>query len=461
MKSSHFCILIFMLSSSALADFELGFKFYKDKEFTKAFKEFSYAASIGDKDAQKNIGVMYFRGEGVSKSGALAYAWLKLANTPATPENSKMFALIANKITPTEQAQGEQEFNKLKPFSTEAINEKLTPIATDNLLTSEPKVLKSVSPKEYPQAAVDVGDIGLLEVSLTVAKDGSARDFVVLNKEPRFVQVTVAALRQFSFQPAQVNGQAINYYNHKIRFKYTIKGTRIETGPINRALEERRAKANAGDAESMLMYGLQNDQYKKYLQGFDNKEGQKIEFENPNPWYYKSAIKGNATAAFILGSNQFSGQQCKQDVSAGAAWLERAASQGSVDAQFMLGAYYFDGGLLPQDEEKGIYWLQKASLAGYANASVKLARIYASSPRDRWFNPREAQLAFNTVKENHLDQLSYYEVKAAVAAANSDFKTALKAQNKAIDLAQNYHLNLPAQELALKKYQQNLPWREL
>ncbi|MEY4590265.1 MAG: hypothetical protein RL497_2341 [Pseudomonadota bacterium] len=452
-------IITTLFSATAQADFELGFRYYQNKEFAKAFKEFTYSASIGDKDAQKNIGVMYYRGEGVTKSPALAYAWLKLSNTPESPEKSKTFNAIAKKITPEETSQGEQEFIKLKPYTNELVNEKLAPLATEGTIISGPKILKSIAPK-FPQEAISAGDVGLLDISLTVAKDGSVRDFVVLNKEPRFVQPSLKALRQHTYQPAQINGQSVNFYNHTSRYVYSINNSKLEIDKIKKSLKDQRIKADTGDAGNMLVYGLQNDLYKNYLRISDDKEVKKLEFENPNPWYHKSAIKGNATAAFILGTNQFNGLQCKQNINAGAAWLERAASQGSPDAQFVLGAYYYDGTLLPLDEEKGIYWLQKAALAGNANAAVKLARIYACSPSEAWFKPHDAQVVFNTVKDDHLDQLSYYEVKAAVAAANSDFKTALAAQNKAIELASSYKLNLPAQELALKKYQQNQTLRE-
>ena len=46
-----------------------------------AFDKFERSAQFGNKDAQKNLGLMYIKGMGVEKNWAAAHAWLRLASS--------------------------------------------------------------------------------------------------------------------------------------------------------------------------------------------------------------------------------------------------------------------------------------------------------------------------------------------------------------------------------------------
>lgn len=50
-----------------------------------AFDKFLLASRYGNKEAQKNIGLMYVKGMGVDKDWAKAHAWLRLAATHGDP----------------------------------------------------------------------------------------------------------------------------------------------------------------------------------------------------------------------------------------------------------------------------------------------------------------------------------------------------------------------------------------
>jgi TPR repeat protein len=68
-----------LLSSFARADFTVAMANYEAKKFPEAMEEFKRLASLGHKDSQMNLGVMYFRGEGLAKDLIEAYAWMALA----------------------------------------------------------------------------------------------------------------------------------------------------------------------------------------------------------------------------------------------------------------------------------------------------------------------------------------------------------------------------------------------
>lgn len=51
-----------LMAGTVLADYTAGLKAYRNKDYASALKEFKAA---GNKDAHYNLGVMYFKGEGV------------------------------------------------------------------------------------------------------------------------------------------------------------------------------------------------------------------------------------------------------------------------------------------------------------------------------------------------------------------------------------------------------------
>lgn len=59
--TASLCIA-WLTTGTVLADYSTGMKAYRNKDFTRALKEFKAADS---KDSNYNLGVMYFKGEGV------------------------------------------------------------------------------------------------------------------------------------------------------------------------------------------------------------------------------------------------------------------------------------------------------------------------------------------------------------------------------------------------------------
>ncbi len=74
-----------------------------------AYDKFRRAAKLGNKEAQKNIGLMYIQGLGVEKNWPMAYCWLKLASTSG--DNKYMAARdeVYNSLRPDEKEQAIQD----------------------------------------------------------------------------------------------------------------------------------------------------------------------------------------------------------------------------------------------------------------------------------------------------------------------------------------------------------------
>ncbi|QIW16853.1 hypothetical protein A4G20_04905 [Pasteurellaceae bacterium RH1A] len=64
---------------NAEAQVYLGHKYYLIQDYSEAFKWFKKAAEQRDMYAQYNLGVMYYRGEGVKQNYKQAFVWVKKA----------------------------------------------------------------------------------------------------------------------------------------------------------------------------------------------------------------------------------------------------------------------------------------------------------------------------------------------------------------------------------------------
>ena len=83
------------------AQYDLGIRYYSgdgvEKDHAKAIKWFSMAAEQDDAQAQFNLGIMYGRGEGVGKDINTSMQWLKKAAEQGHAEAVKMLSKISGK----------------------------------------------------------------------------------------------------------------------------------------------------------------------------------------------------------------------------------------------------------------------------------------------------------------------------------------------------------------------------
>lgn len=74
-KQSITAIMLALISTSSVADFDKGVAAYAANNIPLAFKEFRASAEIGDSDAQFNLGLMLEQGLGAEKNEAKALSW--------------------------------------------------------------------------------------------------------------------------------------------------------------------------------------------------------------------------------------------------------------------------------------------------------------------------------------------------------------------------------------------------
>jgi TPR repeat protein len=61
-------VLLFSPTEGWSADFQKGFDAYQSGDYATAVREWTPLAQQGDADAQKNLGVMYTKGQGVPQT---------------------------------------------------------------------------------------------------------------------------------------------------------------------------------------------------------------------------------------------------------------------------------------------------------------------------------------------------------------------------------------------------------
>lgn len=98
----------FQLNAEGQRSWENGFYF-------DARHRFRQAAWWGDKLAQYNLGVMYFRGDGVERDPARAWAWLALAAERGYPEFVGMWETLWHELDEAQRDKANRILAELEP----------------------------------------------------------------------------------------------------------------------------------------------------------------------------------------------------------------------------------------------------------------------------------------------------------------------------------------------------------
>lgn len=457
-------LLLALLSRFSYGDFALGARYYDQGQFEKAYKEFLLAASYGDKDAQYNLGAMYFRGEHVEKNLVTSYGWFALYEEGRQGEvnaiSEKIFARLNQEQKTQALAVREQFFER---YSQEGISRSLSPELSVSDAHSEAfSPLRKVAP-EYPASALRRGETGWVDVSFTIAEDGSTREHVILySSYAGLGDAALKAVRQWRYNPRRVDGKAVPTTGIRNRLVFQIAGTSFREDKLNEFFSEQRSLAETGDAEKQFQYAYALGAAESLAQGMESRKRQpeKIEalIDNANEWFEKSASQGNASAAYFLGLNTLQGRYCEKSTFKSAGWLYRAAMLGSADAKYTLAIEYLAGAFFERDATKGLHWLQQAAASlPAAQLRYVLYLATAQAPADR--DLEAAQSYLERVDKDYHDKLTVLEVKAAIAAARGDFTQAVKWQERALDEANDLELDLTYYTARLDQYRAQRPLR--
>ena len=161
-----------------------------------------------------------------------------------------------------------------------------------------------------------------------------------------------------------------------------------QTKPDQKPIEEVKAKAEAGDAESQVELG------RRYLNG----EGVAKREMEAVKWYRKAAEQNFAVAQYNLGLCYEHGEGVTADRVEATKWYRKAAEQNDVDAQYNLGMCYERADAGTEDWAEVYKWLSLAARQGHEGAKKFMIvlesklmtpeQIAQGQKRAREFKPR-------------------------------------------------------------------------
>lgn len=95
----------------------------------------------------------------------------------------------------------------------------------------------------------------------------------------------------------------------------------------------------------------------------------------------KSALAGDADAAFELGNAAISGLGEEADYNHAFGFYSIAAAKGNKKAQYQISQMYLVGRGIPQNYQKAMLWLSRSAHQGYVKAQIELARLTETNPK--------------------------------------------------------------------------------
>lgn len=454
--------VLFMSSATALADFELGMKYYSASNFEKAHREFRQAAKFGDVSAQFNLGVMYYRGEFVARDPIQAYAWLALAAQDSEYMAQGLHLKIYKSFSDEQKKLADLAYQEIfSKYSHAAIEKNLIPeLDLANAMSNKPHLIKQINP-DYPNWMLSKGKMGWVDIFFSVDKDGTTRDHVVsYSSDESFTKVTIEAVRKWQFEPFMIDGKTTSVNGQKVQFHFTLEDAEFSKRKIKKILSDTKEKADGGGAQEQFQYGYLLDVLPTFTKNILGANA----VDNPNKWYLLAAQNGSPQAGFFLGQNMINGNMCAPDKNKSMGWLLKAAQRNIIEAQYMLALELLSGSRLHKNEDQGMYWLNKAaSVESKHNnpAKLRLAWILATHPNK---DQRDGSLALNylrTIDPDYHDKQTYYRTAAAVYAENGNFEAAEQWQEKALIDAKSLELPLERLQAQLASYKSRQALRDL
>jgi TPR repeat protein len=209
-----------------------------------------------------------------------------------------------------------------------------------------------------------------------------------------------------------------------------------QTKADQKPIEEVKAKAEAGDAESQVELGL------RYLKG----EGVTKDQVEAVKWFRKAAEQNFARGQYDLGVCFYAGEGVAKDQVEAVKWYRKAAEQNYAKAQYNLGVCYYNGEGVAKDQVEAVKWVRKAAGQNDAAAQYNLGVFYYNGEgvaKDqveavKWYrkaaeqNDADAQRELGVcyqkgagVEQDHAEAVKWY--RKAAEQNNADAQNSLES----------------------------------
>ena len=290
-------------------------------------------ASQNNAEAQFNLGVMYYKGDGMPQDHSKAAEWFKkAADQGHTKSQNNLEAMYSNGEIAYPYKIASQQISEPLPIFIRS------PITAESKALTASKTLIAEAEKDIKRAQAEASSE---KMSADIAKGTK-------------YQATMEELAKRGDPKAQL-----------LMGMMYARGDGVRQDS-SKAAEWYEKAANQGDAFAQTYLG------KMYSKG----DGVRQDSAKAAEWYEKAANQGNSLAQLNLGVLYHQGEGVRQDYAKAAKWYEKAANQDDIEAQFLLAMAYLGGKGVRQDYARTAEWLEKAANQGDSRAQFFLGMLY-------------------------------------------------------------------------------------
>lgn len=340
------------------------------------------AADGGHAEAQSELGILFWRGEGVPADAEKAYALFALA-----AEQDWVLAKYNLSIAIEELGQiGERSWDS------EAL---LESAAESGLLAAQVRLegteeLGVLDPEEARDYCLEMAEKKDPRALYSLAMRRMNGWMIERETDNQALISLVMESARFEYSRAQyllgmlyMSGKSVGQ-NAEIGFWWLERAARQEHPKALYRLGSCYARGIAVEVDlEKAFYNYHRsaelglDVAKNSLAAFYNK-GIYVEKDEwrASELYLQAADEGDATAAYNIGNCYLEGRGVKRDVQAGLSWISKSAEQGNLSACQSLSRIYLEGLLVDGDVVEAAYWLEKSAELGHRPAMKRTALNY-------------------------------------------------------------------------------------
>ena len=415
----------------------LALVYYENKQFQEAAKAFEREAELGTAAAQRNLGLMLAKGEGVEQNLSQAYLWFRAAAEQGDQQAVALADIALSKV-PTDEA--DKLVARSGEFATQhaplAARKALYPVIEDDAkptYQSRPKTVSTVAPI-FPAGSAHSRNFGFSLVVFETTADGLARDYrSIRTTHEDFYEASTRVLPKwrFGFEPNRAVQQM---------FRYT-SASLTEDRVIESVMRDWEQQAESGSQQAAAILGVLLHTLTPKPTAADYARGTRLMAD--------AAVHGVPLAMDSLATALNWGIGCTRDFDKARNWRHLAANFGVASARYELAT-------LSKNSSKKRFWLEAASHSGNDNAKVLLAWTFAVDGASSENDIERAIKLLEQAQDTYQDKVAHAEAFAASYAAAANFHEARKWQKRAAKLRRRYDWPTQQSDWVMARYESNM-----
>lgn len=434
------CLASGRISDTDFTGLGLALAYHARSEMTLAAEEFKAEAQLGSAAAQRNLGLMLAKGQGVERDISAAYLWLKSAAHQGDPQAQNIAEIAYEQMSAQEQAETDRQLDSfVSSHARQSVIESLLP-ALDHDQTSHRQLYKIPNPggtrvpPRYPAELIRSGVFGSVLVGMTITTQGIPRNpSMVMATDTRFFKEAAKVLPRWRLPPLSSSVHA------RQLFYFMLGGQSTTARESERVLASYKAKADGGSAVDLTLYALL---IRSLPEGGPLQQPVKS-----TKLMADAAMQGVPLARHLLADALEFGYGCERELEKANAWRRIAANHGVPAARYRMAER-------ASNSTEQLFWLKSAAAVDSAEATVHLAWLQTTLPSAEFHDPISAVDMLDAVENAYGDRIAWLEARAAASAAIGDFQSAKDMQKTALKYRKRFRWPKEAANEFMSKYKQ-------